>query len=669
MPSAEGGPLALAALLTVCIKYTPGFGARRRKLLALLHSVRQQHGLALRVIVATEIERGATLGDAYKSLLAEGSISTFVRLLPGAGLSAGRNALLRRVSTPFVALMDDDLVLHDNRSLPLLVRALMRPDASRVAIAGGCHIDLKRGVRDCFNMRFDVSADGSVVRFRRAQAGERQPSYGMHLRESTHTPPHDSQATSVSTCVPVHATHNFFVGRTAVLQRLGWDPRQRVMEHETFFYQLHLNGLPVLACPDAVALHDTRTSKDDAYEQQSLRATEGLEGRDPGNAYMQYLCKNFPEVRRFETPFTSWRCESHQFCTPLWDAQFAHDGRHCAPFRWNASDDASTVVRPLLDALNRADNHPPARPSQQRARIPLFALVLTEGAHAERRAWQRATWLSFRWHSLSERGSDGTSLLVSDGDDLVPWRYVYIQPDGTRRGGEAYGDISGTGLSEFDPSSKPGAADDIDHGVLAVPYGEVMGDTVTIATSLKGRSGRPLSSLAERAVRWALARIDFEALLVTDDQSMVHIGRVWEWLLRHGSRAINRKLIATHDGVTRMALLASSPPSQIAGSVLLGPRACSQLLRRNSTTVDVVAPPGFHRLKKGRHFNSDGQLSRLARGAMVVDGLRPRPSQRPFDAFRWLMQADGHVAVWQNPTAFSKPDCDGCERSYFPSQS
>ena len=170
MPSAEGGPLALAALLTVCIKYTPGFGARRRKLLALLHSVRQQHGLALRVIVATEIERGATLGDAYKSLLAEGSISTFVRLLPGAGLSAGRNALLRRVSTPFVALMDDDLVLHDNRSLPLLVRALMRPDASRVAIAGGCHIDLKRGVRDCFNMRFDVSADGSVVRFRRAQA-------------------------------------------------------------------------------------------------------------------------------------------------------------------------------------------------------------------------------------------------------------------------------------------------------------------------------------------------------------------------------------------------------------------------------------------------------------------------------------------------------------------
>ena len=452
-------PLALAALLTVCIKYTPGFGTRRRKLVALLHSIRKQHGLALRVIVATEIDRGETLGEAYKSLVDEGSVNSFVRLLPGAGLSAGRNALLRRVSTPFAALMDDDLVLRDNHSLPLLVRALMPREASRVAIAGGCHLDLKRGARDCFNMRFDASADGSVVRFRRAHAGEGQKSDDTHLPESTELAMPDSQARSVSTCTPVHATHNFFVGRTAVLQRLGWDPRQRVMEHETFFYQLHLNGAQVMACPDAVALHDTRANSDDAYEQQSLRATEGLEGRDPGNAYMQYLCKNLPEVRRFETPFTSWRCESRQFCTPLWDAQFAHDGRHCASFRWNASDDASTVVRPLLDALNRVDNHPPALPSQRRARIPLFAIVLTESAHAERRAWQRATWLSFRWHALRQRDSTDSGLLAGDGDDLVPWRYVYVQSDDESRRGNGIDLLSGSG-----------DGDTIDSGALAIPY-------------------------------------------------------------------------------------------------------------------------------------------------------------------------------------------------------
>ena len=47
--------------------------------------------------------------------------------------------------------------------------------------------------------------------------------------------------------------------------------------------------------------------------------------------------------------------------------------------------------------------------------LSLLVLIFTEHAGAARRAWQRATWLRFRWHEaqLSQMA--------------VPWRYVYVQ--------------------------------------------------------------------------------------------------------------------------------------------------------------------------------------------------------------------------------------------------
>ena len=47
--------------------------------------------------------------------------------------------------------------------------------------------------------------------------------------------------------------------------------------------------------------------------------------------------------------------------------------------------------------------------------VGLLVLILTEPAGAARRAWQRATWLRFRWHEaqLSQMA--------------VPWRHVYVQ--------------------------------------------------------------------------------------------------------------------------------------------------------------------------------------------------------------------------------------------------
>ena len=62
---------------------------------------------------------------------------------------------------------------------------------------------------------------------------------------------------------------------------------------------------------------------------------------------MQFLCKDYPEVARFETPYLQWRCDTRSYCAPAWHAQFPYDGRECKPMIWDETDDASTVARPM----------------------------------------------------------------------------------------------------------------------------------------------------------------------------------------------------------------------------------------------------------------------------------------------------------------------------------
>lgn len=625
--------------VTVCIKHTPGFASRRRKLATLLGSLRQYYGSHLHIIVATEShapQASQPLSVEYQSMESDGLVDRFLILPAGSGLSAGRNALVRAARTAYIALMDDDLVLQSNRSLTLLRDALNHdPD---VALAGGCHFDLRRRGTDCFNMQFAPSSDGSIVDFHRARG------------------------VSPLGCTHVHATHNFFVAHTAVLRRLGWDARQRVMEHETFFYQLYLNGARVLACPEAIAAHDTRTASDDDYELRSLRATEGLRGRDPGNRFMQYLCKNLPEVRRFHTPFTSWHCDAREFCTPLWDAEFAFDGRHCAPFQWDEHDDASTVVRGLTAPYHHASTGVSglgsASMSAKRAMrrsphdtVPLLVLIVSESAQVERRAWQRTTWLSFRWHARTQRDEHGASVR-GDGDRLVPWRHAYVMPGPQRDAG---------------PHNTS----------VPVASGQLVGDT--IAFDVPSRQAVVLPAL-----RWALAEADFQCVLLTSDRSVVHVGRVWEWLLTRTLGA-NSRLLAWRSAsgsasgeVSHNEVPDVSHTVAKGGSLLVGRAAARSVAtdagrkarnRLSSTALglDGMSPPGFSRVAAGERFVDEAAGPRLLRGQLVVDNVR----YRPYDVFRWLLRAPAALelkfpAVWTNPRAFARSDCSECERAYFP---
>ena len=187
-------PPALGDELSICIKHTPQ-AARRTTLRTLVESIRGH--AAARARRRARGERGGEGRTAHHQFLHALGVRV-VGLEPDAGLSAGRNECVRRVHTPFVALLDDDTLVHDGGALATLVRAL-RDDPS-AALAGGCYEEFSaaRGAepfrKSCFDMRFWPSEDGGDVSMRH--------SYG-------------DGASAAGGCRRVHATHNFFVGRTA----------------------------------------------------------------------------------------------------------------------------------------------------------------------------------------------------------------------------------------------------------------------------------------------------------------------------------------------------------------------------------------------------------------------------------------------------------------------
>ena len=246
-------PSSLAFLaesdLTIGIKHTSAYGFRREQLDRLLRSIRRRYATA-EVIVADD-------GCKADRTAARTHNVTLVCTEAGSGLSLGRNTIVRRASTEFVLLLDDDVVFSEATDLAALHDALVRDPGA--ALAGGCYDDLVRGDADCFNLAFSVTGGGTAVAARfatlQAQGGG---------------------------CGVVDATHNFFLARRSALVQHGWDARQKVMEHETFFYALWLHGQRVLACPAVRVQHNTSRSL--AYVSSSLRF-----GRMA--YFLQYLCK------------------------------------------------------------------------------------------------------------------------------------------------------------------------------------------------------------------------------------------------------------------------------------------------------------------------------------------------------------------------------------------
>eukprot|EP00965_Chrysotila_dentata_P254674 6211960-Pleurochrysis_carterae.AAC.1 len=669
--------------LTVAVKHSAGFESRREKLRQLIASLRKLLPSSVVLLVASD--RSHSFFEGYGV--------QHVRLPAHAnGLSAGRNALLNAVQTEYVALMDDDLILHDQSSISTLMDALRSNPAA--AIAGGCMQDIEARRNSCYNLNFDVNEEGSVIRLKRARSESNR-------------------------CIPVHMTHNYFVARAEVLRRFPWDARQQVMEHESFFYQLYVNSIRVLACPGATVLHNTSHAPDDAYEKQSLRAMKGA--ADPGQRFMQYLCKDIPDVQRFITPYYWWHCDLREVCSPHYDAEFQADGRACVPMPWDDTDDASAIFRPLVHPHHGHHLFPPILPPTEDGRsslstaqesgslnvlqqlnskctVPLLVLILTRPNRVAQRNFQRATWLSFAWHASVRRGAHGEAMQADD-DELVPWRHVFVSPRRLRndqRLGVIYGDLVALDPSITSSDEQRRSSD-----------GRGFADDDALPRTANGRSARgdggepPSLALRVAAMRWAaeLPHSQFETLLIVDDETLVHVGRVWRWLMQqaaparlcagqpvgttepvrmHASdfavfvgRLASRKLVRTYDAVSKEKTggerALESPRGQDSqehegtqdGAGHTAGQWTSLGGLANAARVATGAVPNMRKLSRAqrrKHLRADVFIDQ-----MVVHGV----GHSEYEAMRWLLRSRSFLAVWENPKAFIKSDCPGCEARFF----
>jgi GT2 family glycosyltransferase len=171
----------------------------------------------------------------------------FLRTGYDVGLAAGRNILVDAVETPYVLLLDDDFILNENSKIERLVDAL---EWGRFDLAGGC-----------------IDSAWSYLALRspgRLEIKPDIPCFGTPSRQP------DYEADGL-TCFQTDFINNFFLGRTAALKEVKWDPRLKLGEHEDFYLRVMDKGLRVGLCRGATSVNDNSCDSTSSYKSKRGR--------------------------------------------------------------------------------------------------------------------------------------------------------------------------------------------------------------------------------------------------------------------------------------------------------------------------------------------------------------------------------------------------------------
>ncbi len=219
-----------AALRTELITAVVKTFERKPALIRLVASLRA-HFPALSVIVAD---------DSREPLSIPGV--TVIPLPFDVGVSAGRQAALERVRTPYTWLLDDDFVVFGGTRLDVALRTLEQ------------------------NPQIDLLAGPLIyLPFLRKRRGD------PHAIFPTSAQPVIEPGTKLGGCEVRDKVPNFYLARTDRLRTVGWTPELKRLDHADFFTRAR--GVLVSAfCEDFVALH-AQTPFDRHY-QSYRRALE-----------------------------------------------------------------------------------------------------------------------------------------------------------------------------------------------------------------------------------------------------------------------------------------------------------------------------------------------------------------------------------------------------------
>lgn len=142
---------------------------------------------------------------------------TYSRMPFDSGLGAGRNQMIDLVKTKYCLYLDDDFVFTEASKIEKF-RAILETD--KVDLVGG-FVEEKRGgsrhVRK-YHGRVKVDKNGKLVYWRADYGTDSVQFEGEQLKFKL-----------------VDITLNFFLARTALLQKVKWDPKLKINTHSDFF--------------------------------------------------------------------------------------------------------------------------------------------------------------------------------------------------------------------------------------------------------------------------------------------------------------------------------------------------------------------------------------------------------------------------------------------------
>jgi len=158
----------------------------------------------------------------------------YIELPFDVGLSAGRNILLNTVGTEFFLLCDDDFYLDERADIPRAMDLLKEKDLD---ILGGLFYNYRTVVYPWD--RFLRTLDTHLTRGRRWNfIGQ------MQLKERTLSI--RTKLYSFPEFARVDFCHNFFIGRTEAVKKIGgWNEELKLDEHLAFFLRAKDHGLRV----------------------------------------------------------------------------------------------------------------------------------------------------------------------------------------------------------------------------------------------------------------------------------------------------------------------------------------------------------------------------------------------------------------------------------------
>ena len=189
------------------------------------------------------IERNVTFGITYYMRAKELTkcITSIKRQYPNAridiedtagNLSAARNRLVERCTTPYYFMLEEDMRLLRRQRLPQLMDVLHN-DGNLLGVSGGLY-----------------------------RSGQMKACAGTYCRGRHNVQILNAQTVSTTTIgtpyIRCWHVYNFGLFRTDYLRQYKWDERLEMGEHYDFFYRLFLQRKHPVACTDYIARHVLR---------------------------------------------------------------------------------------------------------------------------------------------------------------------------------------------------------------------------------------------------------------------------------------------------------------------------------------------------------------------------------------------------------------------------